>query len=31
MSRGKRVFSVEFKQAVVQEVLAGESQVKAAR
>ena len=31
MSRGKRGFSVEFKQAVVQEVLAGESQVKVAR
>jgi transposase-like protein len=31
MSRSKRVFSVEFKQAVVQEVLSGESQVKVAR
>ncbi len=31
MSRGKRVFSVEFKQAIVQEVLSGESQVKVAR
>jgi transposase-like protein len=31
MSRTKRVFSVEFKQAVVQEVLSGESQVKVAR
>jgi transposase-like protein len=31
MSRSKRVFSPEFKQAVVQEVLAGESQVKVAR
>jgi len=31
MSRSKRVFSTEFKQAVVQEVLSGESQVKVAR
>ena len=31
MSRGNRVFSVEFKQAVVQEMLSGERQVKVAR
>jgi transposase-like protein len=31
MSRSKRVFSAEFKQAVVQEVLSGEKQVKVAR
>lgn len=31
MSRSKRVFSPEFRQAVVQDVLTGESQIKAAR
>jgi len=31
MSRSRRVFSAEFKQAVVQEVLSGERQVKVAR
>lgn len=31
MSRSRRVFSAEFKHAVVQEVLSGESQIKVAR